>query len=130
MPIARLSAPEIAALLAECPGWTLRADGKAITRTFIFADFNAAFGFMTRVALHADKVDHHPEWSAMRKWRGGLGLSPSPPSDASHSAHPCAAAPASSAQRRRGGVRFCRRGCGVWSRGPLPRPHRRRLRPG
>ena len=63
MTIHRLSSSEIAALLAEFPGWTLREDGLAIERTFAFADFNAAFGFMTRVALYADKVDHHPEWS-------------------------------------------------------------------
>jgi 4a-hydroxytetrahydrobiopterin dehydratase len=62
MSIARLSDAEVAALLAECPDWTLRADGKALTRTFRFGDFNQAFGFMTRVALHADKADHHPEW--------------------------------------------------------------------
>lgn len=62
MTLARLTDAEVAALLAEVPGWTLRADGKAITRTFTFADFNAAFGFMTRVALYADKADHHPEW--------------------------------------------------------------------
>lgn len=63
MPIARLSDAEVAALLAECPEWTLRGDGLAIEREFKFADFNAAFGFMTRVALYADKHDHHPEWS-------------------------------------------------------------------
>ena len=63
MPIARLSDAEVGALLAECPDWALRDDGKAIEREFRFADFNAAFGFMTRVALYADKVDHHPEWS-------------------------------------------------------------------
>mgnify|MGYP000873042035 FL=1 len=62
MTIARLTDAEVATLLAEVPGWTLRADGKAIIRTFTFADFNAAFGFMTRVALYADKADHHPEW--------------------------------------------------------------------
>ncbi len=62
MTIARLTDTETAALLAEVPGWTLRQDGKAIIRTFTFADFNAAFGFMTRVALYADKADHHPEW--------------------------------------------------------------------
>lgn len=43
--------------------WSVDAgEGDAITRTFRFADFNAAFGFMTRVALMADKRDHHPEW--------------------------------------------------------------------
>ncbi|HKX79480.1 MAG TPA: 4a-hydroxytetrahydrobiopterin dehydratase [Novosphingobium sp.] len=62
MPISRLTDAERAAALAELGGWTLRADGLAIERTLHFADFNAAFGFMTRVALHADKVDHHPEW--------------------------------------------------------------------
>lgn len=62
MPIARLTQAEVTALLAECPGWTLREDGKAIERSFCFADFSEAFGFMTRVALHAEKADHHPEW--------------------------------------------------------------------
>ena len=51
-----------AAALAELPGWSA-ADGRdAITKTFKFADFNAAFGWMTRVALAAEKLDHHPEW--------------------------------------------------------------------
>ena len=62
MTIPRLTDAEVTALLAECPGWTLREDGKAIVRSFRFGDFNAAFGFMTRVALYADKHDHHPEW--------------------------------------------------------------------
>lgn len=63
MSVPRLSEAEVAALLADCPEWTLRSDGLAIERSFRFADFNAAFGFMTRVALYADKHDHHPEWS-------------------------------------------------------------------
>lgn len=63
MTIAPLSETAIATLLAEHPDWSLRPDGKAITRSFKFEDFNAAFGFMTRVALYADKHDHHPEWS-------------------------------------------------------------------
>lgn len=62
MTITALTETEISALLSEVPGWALRDDGKAITRTLKFADFNAAFGFMTRVALFADKHDHHPEW--------------------------------------------------------------------
>ncbi|MBI1366122.1 MAG: 4a-hydroxytetrahydrobiopterin dehydratase [Alphaproteobacteria bacterium] len=46
----------------EHPGWT-PVDGRdAASKTFLFADFNAAFGFMTRVALAAEKADHHPEW--------------------------------------------------------------------
>ena len=63
MAIPRLTDAMRDALLADCPQWVLRSDGLAIERTFKFADFNAAFGFMTRVALHADKADHHPEWS-------------------------------------------------------------------
>lgn len=62
MSIARLPQTELSNLLARHPEWTLRADGLALQRTFRFADFNAAFGFMTRVALYADKADHHPEW--------------------------------------------------------------------
>lgn len=50
------------AALAELKGWKA-ADGRdAIQKTYRFADFNAAFGFMTRVALKADRMDHHPEW--------------------------------------------------------------------
>ena len=48
--------------LAGLPGWVAAREGKAIARTFKFADFNAAFGFMTRAALAAEKLDHHPEW--------------------------------------------------------------------
>lgn len=62
MAIAQLTEPERAAALAQLPHWSLRADGLAITRTLHFADFGAAFAFMTRVALHAEKADHHPEW--------------------------------------------------------------------
>jgi 4a-hydroxytetrahydrobiopterin dehydratase len=49
--------------LAELAGWTLAADGSAIARDFTFGSFSEAFGFMTRVALAAEKADHHPEWS-------------------------------------------------------------------
>ena len=52
-----------AAALAQLPEWRAAEGRDAIVRTFKFADFNAAFGFMTRVALLADKIDHHPEWS-------------------------------------------------------------------
>ena len=62
MPIPRLSDAEIAQLVTELPGWTLRADGLAIERAFRFGDFSEAFGFMTRAALVAEKMDHHPEW--------------------------------------------------------------------
>lgn len=42
--------------------WAHSADGKALEKTFKFKDFNAAFGFMTRTALEAERLDHHPEW--------------------------------------------------------------------
>jgi 4a-hydroxytetrahydrobiopterin dehydratase len=48
--------------LADLPEWQLVDGRDAITRTFRFKDFSAAFGFMTRVALIAEKLDHHPEW--------------------------------------------------------------------
>ncbi len=51
------------AALCELTGWRA-ADGRdAVEKRFRFADFNTAFGWMTRVALMADKLDHHPEWS-------------------------------------------------------------------
>jgi 4a-hydroxytetrahydrobiopterin dehydratase len=55
---------ELDAVLKDLPHWRAEpGDRPAIRRDLKFADFNAAFGFMTRVALHADKADHHPEWS-------------------------------------------------------------------
>ncbi|MET4896842.1 4a-hydroxytetrahydrobiopterin dehydratase [Sphingomonadaceae bacterium jetA1] len=45
------------------PDWDWDEGRDAISRRFVFADFNEAFGFMTRVALLAEKADHHPEWS-------------------------------------------------------------------
>lgn len=55
---------DVAETLKNLPAWRAQdGDRPAITRTLKFADFNAAFGFMTRVALMADKMDHHPEWS-------------------------------------------------------------------
>jgi 4a-hydroxytetrahydrobiopterin dehydratase len=46
-------------------GWDFEESGKALTRSFRFADFGEAFGFLTRVALHAEKVDHHPEFTSV-----------------------------------------------------------------
>jgi 4a-hydroxytetrahydrobiopterin dehydratase len=48
--------------LAALPGWSKVEGRAAIAKSFKFKDFNAAFGFMTRVALVAEKMDHHPEW--------------------------------------------------------------------
>lgn len=56
-----LASPEIRSRLEKLEGWSLE-NGK-LHRLFTFVDFNEAFGFMTRVALHAEKLDHHPEWS-------------------------------------------------------------------
>jgi len=58
---ARLSDAEIQARLASLPGWSL-AEGK-LRRKFEFTDFSEAFGFMSRAALVAEKMDHHPDWS-------------------------------------------------------------------
>ena len=49
--------------LRALPGWAMVEGRDAITRTFRFPDFRAAFGFMTEVALVAEKMDHHPEWA-------------------------------------------------------------------
>ena len=56
-----LDEAEVAARVAALDGWQL-SDGM-LHREFVFADFSEAFGFMTRVALAAEKMDHHPDWS-------------------------------------------------------------------
>lgn len=63
MAIARLTDAERDEALARLPDWAMTADGLGIVRTFRFADFGEAFAFMTRVAIAAEKADHHPEWS-------------------------------------------------------------------
>jgi 4a-hydroxytetrahydrobiopterin dehydratase len=62
MAITQLTQAERDAALATLPQWSLADDGRAINRTLKFADFGQAFGFMTRVAIAAEKADHHPEW--------------------------------------------------------------------
>ena len=59
----KLTVPERKTTLAELSGWTEAEDRDAIRKRFLFKDFNAAFGFMTRIAMMAEKLDHHPEWS-------------------------------------------------------------------
>ena len=59
---AKLSAEARKAALARLSGWSEAAGRDAITKKFAFKDFNQAFGFMTRAALVAEKMDHHPEW--------------------------------------------------------------------
>ena len=63
MPIPQLTEEERDWALSGLPEWSLRDDKRAIVRKFKFADFSQAFAFMTRVALIAEKRDHHPEWS-------------------------------------------------------------------
>jgi 4a-hydroxytetrahydrobiopterin dehydratase len=61
----KLTQDDIAPLQAA--GWTLADDGEAITKTFEFKNFVQAFGWMTQVAMHAEKLNHHPEWSNVYK---------------------------------------------------------------
>ena len=63
----RLSAEARKSGLKGLSGWSEVAGREAITRTFIFKDFNEAFGFMSRAALVAEKRDHHPEWRNVYK---------------------------------------------------------------
>ena len=63
----RLSAEARTSALKGLPGWTKIPGREAIARTFTFKDFNEAFGFMSRVALVAEKRDHHPEWRNVYK---------------------------------------------------------------
>ncbi len=58
----KLTIEELKATLQRLPDWTLAKDREAIVRKFKFEDFDAAFAFMTRSALLAAKMDHHPEW--------------------------------------------------------------------
>lgn len=64
---AKLTPEEVKTALADLAHWNLEEDGAAIARTFTFRNFSEAFGFMTRVALAAEKLDHHPEWSNVYK---------------------------------------------------------------
>jgi 4a-hydroxytetrahydrobiopterin dehydratase len=56
-----LSEAEVRERLASFPSWT--SSGDRIRRSYLFRDFSEAFGWMTRVALTAEKLDHHPEWT-------------------------------------------------------------------
>ena len=58
----KLSGEARKSALARLNGWSETAGRDAITKKFVFKDFNQAFGFMTRAALIAEKMDHHPEW--------------------------------------------------------------------
>lgn len=58
----KISETEMEAFMAELPQWQKTEGRPAISRNFTFANFSEAFGFMTRVALEAEKLNHHPEW--------------------------------------------------------------------
>ncbi len=60
--VVKVSAEDRAAALNVLAGWREERGGDALSKEFKFGDFNEAFGFMTRVALQAEKMDHHPEW--------------------------------------------------------------------
>lgn len=60
--VAQLNEDERKTALAELSDWQYDGERDAISRSFKFSDFTEAFAFMTRVALHAEKADHHPEW--------------------------------------------------------------------
>ena len=60
--MAKLTIEELKEALKRLPDWQLATDREAIMRNFKFVDFDAAFAFMTRTALLAAKMDHHPEW--------------------------------------------------------------------
>jgi len=62
MTMAKLEGAARKNALAAMKDWREVAGRDAITKKFVFKDFNEAFGFMTRVALTAEKMDHHPEW--------------------------------------------------------------------
>ena len=59
----KLDPAQLPDLLARLPAWTLDPAAAAISRHLEFADFNEAFAFMARVALMAERKDHHPDWS-------------------------------------------------------------------
>ena len=65
--VERLSVEARRAALGELSGWSETPGREAIAKTFIFKDFNEAFGFMARAALVAEKKDHHPEWKNVYK---------------------------------------------------------------
>ena len=63
----KYSPNEVAEALKQLPGWMLGDGGDAIHKRFTFKNFGEAFAFMTRVAMAAEKLDHHPEWSNVYK---------------------------------------------------------------
>jgi len=65
--VAKLDKAQRAVALTELKGWSEEPKRDAIVKTFVFANFVDAFGFMTKAALTAERMDHHPEWSNVYK---------------------------------------------------------------
>jgi 4a-hydroxytetrahydrobiopterin dehydratase len=65
--VEKLNARDRAAAMKRLAGWRKAKGRDAIAKTFVFADFTEAFGFMTQAALVAEKMNHHPEWSNVYK---------------------------------------------------------------
>ena len=63
----RLDLGHVQSELKSCPDWVAAPDHLSISRNFVFSSFAEAFGFMTEVAIIAEKMDHHPEWTNV--WR-------------------------------------------------------------
>ena len=62
MKVKKISTASRATLMAKLPHWQLVNNNKAIRRVLRFEDFNQAWGAMTRIAMEAERIDHHPEW--------------------------------------------------------------------
>ena len=65
--VEKLTPKEKTAALAKLKGWKKVSGRDAIKKQYVFADFNAAFAWMSRVAMQAEKLDHHPEWDNVYK---------------------------------------------------------------
>ncbi len=65
--VEKLTSAQCKAALAKLNGWKKVPKRDAITKRFVFTDFNAAFAWMSRVAMQAEKLDHHPEWANVYK---------------------------------------------------------------
>ncbi|MBL6761133.1 MAG: 4a-hydroxytetrahydrobiopterin dehydratase [PS1 clade bacterium] len=65
--VEKLSNAEKRAAMAKLKGWKKTRGREAIEKRFVFADFSAAFAWMSRVAMQAEKMDHHPEWDNVYK---------------------------------------------------------------
>ncbi len=63
----KLAKQAVEEAMAGLAGWVLAQDGLSISRSFVFKNFSEAFAFMTRSAMAAEKLDHHPDWSNVYK---------------------------------------------------------------